>query len=105
MNYRVVLINSTCLRRSVLVGFESVFVHNPVRFLAVGRPAFVEDKGFPHPDEAALVVDCLVSPRRLPKPGHRRPIRPRPRRILLVLVAKKVPLILLLITDPTPLYK
>jgi hypothetical protein len=45
-------------------------------------------------------VHSLVPPRGLPEPGHGRPVGPRPRRVLAVLVAEEVPLVLLLVSDP-----
>jgi hypothetical protein len=46
-------------------------------------------------------VHCLVPSRRLPEPGHGGPVRPRTRRVLAVLEAEEVPIVLLLIPDPT----
>jgi hypothetical protein len=45
-------------------------------------------------------VHSLVPPGCLPEPGHGRPVGPRPRRVLAVLVAEEVPLVLLLVPDP-----
>ena len=78
-------------------------MHDPVSLLPVGGSSFVEHKRLPHSDEIVLVVDGLVPPGRLPEPHKRRPISPRARRVLLVLVAEEVPLGLLLIPYPTPL--
>jgi hypothetical protein len=74
-------------------------VHDPIRLLAVGGAAPVEDERLPHPDEAVLGVDGLVPPRRLPEAGGGRPVRARAGRVLLVLVAEEVPLVLLFYSD------
>lgn len=95
---------STCLWRTILVGFKSIFMHDPVTLLSIRSPPFVEDKGFSHSNKPALIIHRLVPPRRLPEPGHCRPVCPRPGRILLVLVAEEVPFILLFVSDPTSLY-
>ena len=79
-------------------------MHDPVGLLAVGRPADVEDEGLPHADAAGVgEEDGLVPPRRLPEPRRRRPVRPRPRRVLLVLVAEEVPLVLRPRPYPAPI--
>lgn len=74
-------------------------MHDPVRLLAVGSSALVENERLPHPDEVVLGVDGLVPPRRLPEAGGRRPVGASTRRVLLVLVAEEVPLVLLFHTD------
>jgi hypothetical protein len=98
---RLCEIESTCLRNGVLVGLEPVLVHDPVRLPAVGRSPSVEHEGLPHADEpaAVLVAHRLVPPRRLPEPRQGGPVRPRPRRVLAVLVAEEVPVALLLVPD------
>lgn len=83
------------------MGLKPVLVHDPVRFLAIGCPSFVEDEGFPHADELCPVVHRLISSRRLPKPRHRRPVGPRPRRVLLIFVAEEIPLVLLFVSNST----
>ena len=75
-------------------------MHDPIGLLPIGRPALVEDERLPHADEPVLVVHGLVPPRGLPEPGHGRPVGPRPRRVLAVLVAEEVPVVLLLVPDP-----
>lgn len=90
---------SACLRGSILIGFESVLVHDPVGFLAVGGPAFVEDQSLTHTDEAKLVVDGLVPSGGLPEAGHGCPVGSCSRWVLLVLVAKKVPFCLFFLSD------
>lgn len=96
----MLVLSSTCLGWSIFIGFKSVFMHDPVTLLSIGSPAFVENKSFPHSDQLGLIVHRFVPPRRLPKPGHGSSVGPRPRRILLILVAEEIPLILLLIPDP-----
>ena len=79
-------------------------MHDPVGLLPVGRPALVENERLPHADEPAPLVHRFVPPRRLPEPGHGRPVRPRPRWVLAVLEAEEVPVVLLLVPDPTVLF-
>ena len=84
-------------------------MHDPVGLAAVGRPPGVEDERLPHADEPAAVpvlavAHRLVPPRRLPEPRQRRPVRPRPRRVLAVLVAEEVPVALLLAPDLAVLF-
>lgn len=93
----------TCLWRPILLGFKSVFVHNPISLLSIWSPSFVENKGFPHPDQFCLVVHWFVSTRCFPKPSHGGSVGPCPSRILLVFVAEEVPLVLLFIPDPASL--
>ncbi|BAT03551.1 Os08g0116100, partial [Oryza sativa Japonica Group] len=73
---------------------EAVLVHDPVGLLAVGGAALVEDERLAHANAVDGVVDGLVAAGGLPEPGRRRPVRPRPRRVLLVLVAEEVPVVL-----------
>lgn len=79
-------------------------MHNPVRLLAVGSSASVENEGLPHTNLLVGVSDALVPPCCLPKPRTRRPVGPRPSWVLPVLVAEKVPLVLRRRSDPTSLY-
>lgn len=78
-------------------------MHNPVGLLAMRSSASVEDEGFPHTDLLVAVSDALVSPCCLPKPCIRGPVRPRPRWVLSVFVAEKIPLVLWGRPDPTSL--
>jgi hypothetical protein len=73
---------------------EAVLVHDPVGLLAVRGAALVEDKGLAHADALDGVVDGLVAAGGLPEPRRRGAVRPRPRRVLLVLVAEEVPVVL-----------
>lgn len=98
------------MRGGVVV--EPILMHDPVGFLAVGSSAAVEYESLPHSDAPEVAVDDLVAPGGLPEPGRRRAIRPRPRRIFLVLVAEEVPVVLrrrpylaLLCTQPNILRK
>ena len=70
-------------------------MHDPVCLLAVWRPADVEHQGLPQADPPGVAKeDGLVSPSRLPEPRRRGAVRPRPRWVLLVLMAEEVPLVL-----------
>jgi hypothetical protein len=62
--------------------------------MPVGRPTLVKDKCLPHPYEVVLHIDRLVPSGGLPETSCRRPICARSGRVLLILVAEKVPLIL-----------
>ena len=79
---------------------EPVLVHDPIRLLAVGRPAFVEDEGLSHADPLAAGVDHLVAAGGLPEPGGRGTVGPRAGRVLLVLVAEEVPVVLRCRSNP-----
>ena len=78
-------------------------MHDPIRFLSIWSPAFVEDEGFSHTYEFEFLIHGLVSAGCLPKPGYGCSIRPRPCRILLIFVTEEVPLILLFISDSAAL--
>ena len=74
-------------------------MHNPIGFLSMRGSTSVEDECFPHPNHTRDIepdigcrVNGLVTSGRLPEAGHSSPIRASSRRILLVLVAKKIPL-------------
>ena len=71
-------------------------MHDPVGLLAVRGAAAVEDERLSHADLAVAGADALVPARGLPEADRRGPVRPRPRRVLAVLVAEEVPLVLLL---------
>lgn len=73
---------------------ESVFMHDPIRFLAMRGTAFVEYQSLSHSDPLPVAVYHFVTPGGLPEPCRRGAVRPRPRRILLVFVAEEVPIIL-----------
>ena len=76
---------------------EAVLVHDPAGLLALGRPPRVEDERLLGTDErlaVALPEDVLVLARGLPVPGLRGPVRPQPRRVLVVLLVEEVPLFL-----------
>lgn len=90
--------------RAILIGFEPIFMYDPICFLTGGSPSLVENQGLPHPDQPRFIVNCLVPSRCFPETGDSSSISPRPGRILLVLVAEKIPLLLLLVPHPTPLY-
>jgi hypothetical protein len=87
-----------------VVGFlEAVLVHDPIGLLPVRGAAAVEDERLAHADLAVAGADALVPARRLPEPDRRGAVRPRPRRVLAVLVAEEVPLVLRRRSDPAPL--
>ena len=73
---------------------ESILMHNPIRLETMRSSSFVEDQCLPHSYPLTVAVYHLVPTRCLPKPGHRSSVGPRPRGVLLVLVAKEVPLVL-----------
>jgi hypothetical protein len=73
---------------------EAVLVHDPVGLLAVRRAALVEDERLAHANALHGVVDGLVAAGGLPEARRRGAVRPRPRRVLLVLVAEEVPVVL-----------
>lgn len=93
------------LRRCILIRLESIFMHDPISLLSIRCSSFVEHKGFPHSNKLVLVMNCLVSPSCLPKPGHRSSVCSCSGRILLILMTKEVPFTLLLIPYPTTLFK
>ena len=97
------ILDDACLWRSIFIRFKPILMHYPVTFLAIWCASLVEDKGFPHANQLGLIIHCLVSASRFPKPRHCSSVSPRPRRILLILVAEEIPLILLLISDPASL--
>jgi hypothetical protein len=81
-------------------------VHDPVGLLAVRGPAGVEHQRLPQPDPraaAAAEEDGLVTAGGLPEAGRRGAVGPRPRRVLLVLVAEEVPLLLRPRPNPAPI--
>lgn len=90
----------TCLRRTIFFGFESIFMHDPVRFLAIGCSSSIKHQCFPHPYEFGFIVHCFVSSSSLPKPCQGCPICSRPCRILLIFMAEEIPLVLFFISDP-----
>lgn len=95
----------TCLRRTIFFGFKPVFMHDPIGFLSIWCSSFIEHKSFPHSYEPKFFIYSFVSPCSLPKPCHGCPIRSCPRWILFILVTEEIPLILLLVSDPTFLWK
>ena len=78
-------------------------MHDPVGLLTVRGAAAVEDERLSHADLAVAGAEALVPARGLPEAGRRGPVRPRPRRVLAVLVAEEVPLVLRRRPDPAPL--
>lgn len=89
------------LRRSILIGFKPILMHDPIGFLATGGSSLVEDKGLPHAHKFGLVIHRLVPSC---KTCHGGSVRLRTgRRVLLVLVAEEVPIALLPVPNPTPL--
>ena len=72
-------------------------MHDPVGLLAVRGPSGVEHQRLPQANPraaAAAEEDGLVTAGGLPEAGRRGAVGPRPRRVLLVLVAEEVPLLL-----------
>lgn len=82
---------------------EAILMHDPVCLLAMRSTSNVKHQGLPHPYPAgsAEVVNGLVPPRGLPKPHPCSPVRPCPRRVLLVLMAEEIPLVLATRPDST----
>jgi hypothetical protein len=77
-----------------VLALEAVLVHDPAGLAAPGGPPRVEDERFLHADERPSPQDLPVLARRLPVPRFRRPVSPRPRRVLAVLHHEEVPLLL-----------
>lgn len=73
---------------------ETVFMHDPIRFLAVRGAALVENKGLPHPDSPGVAVDDFIAAGGLPEAGGGGAIGARPGGVLLVFVAEEIPVIL-----------
>lgn len=73
---------------------KPVLMHDPVRLLPMWGSSFVKHEGLPQPDPRRAAVYDLVTAGRLPKPHGCRAVRPSPSRVLLVLVAKEVPIVL-----------
>lgn len=73
-------------------------MHNPITLPSIRSSPFVKDKGFPHSDDLPLRQHRLIPSGGLPESGCRRPIGPRPRWILPILVAEEIPLVLLFIS-------
>lgn len=70
-------------------------MHDPIGLVAVRGASGVENEGFPHSySPGAADMDGLVPPRGLPETGRGGPVRARPSRVLLVLVAEEVPVVL-----------
>ena len=96
----------------MLVGLESVLVHDPVALPAVGGPALVEHQRLPHADDPAGAAPGpgrrrqhrLVPAGGLPEASRRGAVRPRPAGVLAVLVAEEVPVTLLLVTNLAVLF-
>lgn len=91
------------LRRSIFRSLQSIFMHDPISFPTIWRPPFVKHQGFSHSYDLLLRQHCLIPSSSLPESSCRRPIRPRPGRILPVLVAEEIPLILLFISQFAPI--
>lgn len=91
------------LRRSIFRSLQSIFMHDPISFPTIWRPPFVKHQGFPHSYNLLLRQHCLIPTCSLPESSCCRPIRPRPGRILPVLVAEEIPLILLFISQFAPI--
>lgn len=73
---------------------ESVFVHDPIRLLAMGCSSLVENKGLSHPYPFEAGVDDLITAGGFPKPSSRRTIGTGAGRVFLIFVAEEVPVIL-----------
>lgn len=76
------------------VVFNSIFMHNPIRFLAMWGSAFVENKSLPHPYSPTVAVYNLIATGSFPKPSSSCTISASPGGIFLVFVAEEVPIIL-----------
>lgn len=95
---------NACLWSSIFVRLQPVFMHDPIRLLPVRCSTLVIDQGLSHPDQATHGVDRLVSSRSFPESSCCCSIRSSSSRILLIFVAKEVPLSLLFCSDLTYLY-
>lgn len=73
---------------------EPVFMHDPIRFLAMWSSPSVENQSLPHSNPPQIAMNDLIAARGFPETGSSRPIRSCTRRVFLVLVAKKVPIVL-----------
>ncbi len=71
---------------------EAVLVHDPVGALAAGSATLVEDERLAEAEDLAGAGDLAILAGGLPVPGARRPVRPRPVRILPVSWAEEEPL-------------
>lgn len=78
-------------------------MHNPIALSSIRSSPFVKNQGLPHSDDLPLRQHRLIPSGSLPESGCRRPIRPRPRRILPILVAEEIPLVLLFISQFAPI--
>lgn len=87
------LTNGDILRRNNVV-VESIFMHDPIRFLAVRSSTFVENKSLSHPNSTAIAIYDLVAAGCFPKSGRGGSVSSRSRRIFFVLVAKEIPVVL-----------
>lgn len=76
------------------VVIKSIFVHDPIRFLAMGSSAFIENQSFPHSDSSTVAIYHLVATRSLPKTSSSSSICARSRGVFLVFVTEEVPIIL-----------
>lgn len=72
---------------------ETVLMHDPISLFPSRRFAGIENQCFLYPQRLRL-PDRLVRPCCLPIPCSRRPVRPRPVRVLAVSRREKVPLLL-----------
>ncbi|PKA47980.1 hypothetical protein AXF42_Ash016327 [Apostasia shenzhenica] len=75
---------------------KTIFVHYPIRLSPVRRTALVEHQCLPHPNHFGLGEHGFISSGGLPESGGCCSVRPSSARVLLILVAEKVPLALLL---------
>ena len=73
---------------------KPVLMHDPIRLLAMGGAAFVEDEGLSHADPFEAGVDDLITAGGFPETSGGGAVGPGAGGILLVLVTKEIPVIL-----------
>ena len=89
----------------VSVIIQAIFMHDPFSFMAMRSTTSVEDKSLTKSNLfGAVQMYGFVSTSSLPEPGCSGPVGSGPSRILLVFVAKEVPLILRTRPNPAFLY-
>lgn len=73
---------------------ESILMHDPIRFLTMGGSTLVKHKGFSHSYSFGAAVNHLITTGGFPKSGSGGAVGSGSGRVLLVFVAKEVPVIL-----------
>lgn len=80
-------------------------MHDPIRLLAMGCSTLVKDKSFSHSNTFGIAVDNLISTGGFPESGSSGTVGSGSGRVLLVFVAKEVPVVLWGGSDFTSLCK